>query len=158
MKLSEVISKGIVSLFGVGYIRPASATWGSFASGILLYFYWPELDLQLKILLIIGVFILGTFLSDYLEKSEGLHDPYFIVIDEGVVFVVEPWAPYAELVTAIGNAGHTVSEAILLNGINRMAGVLNGVQGNVRIAGNLYHDSWEQYPFLGTLSSPLVLA
>lgn len=74
---------------------------------------------------------------------------YFLVVDEMVVFTVEPWAPYAELVPAIAAAGHTVTEATLTSGVSRMAGVI-GVQGNVRIAGNLYWDAWESYPFLGT--------
>ena len=74
---------------------------------------------------------------------------YFIVVDEDVVFSVEPWAPYAELVPAIANAGHIVTEGTLTNGVNRMAAVLD-IQSNPRIAGNLYWDAWESYPFLGT--------
>ena len=74
---------------------------------------------------------------------------YFIVIDEDVVFTVEPWAPYGEVAPAIATVGHTVTEGTLLNGVNRMAAVL-GVQGNVRIARNLYWDAWASYPFLGT--------
>jgi hypothetical protein len=74
---------------------------------------------------------------------------YFIVIDQDVVFTVTPWAPYGEIVPAVAAVGHTVSEATLTNGVGRMAAVLE-IQGNLRIAQNLYWDAWAQYPFLGT--------
>ncbi|MCB9593219.1 MAG: zinc dependent phospholipase C family protein [Sandaracinaceae bacterium] len=99
-----------------------------------------------------------TTLLDRAFEVDGPEDPelpvdqyadYFLVIDEDVVFSVEPWAPYAELVPAIAAAGHTVTESTLLSGVNRMAGVID-VQGNPRFARNLYWGAWEQYPFLGT--------
>ena len=74
---------------------------------------------------------------------------YFLVVDQGVVFTVTPWAPYGELAPAIAAAGHTVSEATLTSGVQRMAAVLE-IQGNPRIARSLYWDAWAQYPFLGT--------
>lgn len=74
---------------------------------------------------------------------------YFIVIDQDIVFTVTPWAPYAEIVPAVAAVGHTVSEATLTNGVGRMAAVIQ-IQGNPRIAQNLYWDAWAQYPFLGT--------
>ncbi|MBX3273571.1 MAG: zinc dependent phospholipase C family protein [Sandaracinaceae bacterium] len=74
---------------------------------------------------------------------------YFLVVDHGVALDVEPWGPYGELSAAMAAVGHDVTQSTLINGQGRMSAVLD-VQGNPRIAGNLYWDAWAQYPFLGT--------
>ena len=83
-----LISKALVSLFGIGYIKPLSATWGSLAGGVALYFFWPDLDPWGKASIIILTFALGTILSDKIEKKEKLHDPHFIVMDEIVGMMI----------------------------------------------------------------------
>ncbi|MDP2690886.1 MAG: phosphatidylglycerophosphatase A [bacterium] len=87
-RTTRLVSLLIASFFGAGYIRPASATWGSLASGISLFLFWPLLDLATKVTLIVVVFLLGVFLSDQIEKKEKIHDPYFIVIDEVVGMMI----------------------------------------------------------------------
>ncbi len=82
------MEKLIVSFFGVGYIRPLSATWGSLASGFVLYWFWPHLQFEIKLAAIIFTFLLGWFLSHRVEKHSGLHDPHFIVIDEVVGMMI----------------------------------------------------------------------
>ena len=83
-----VLAKAIASLGGVGYIRPASATWGSLATGIVLFFLFPEMTLVQKGILILVVFICGVLIADYIEKQQQLHDPHFIVIDEAVGMMI----------------------------------------------------------------------
>lgn len=81
-------AKSIVSLGGVGFIKPASATWGSlFAMGVL-YYVFPGMMLFYKCLLIGIIFCLGVILADYLEKQTAAHDPHFVVIDEFVGMMI----------------------------------------------------------------------
>lgn len=84
----NTFAKIIVSLGGVGYIKPASGTFGSALAGLILFFLWPELDLIWKGVIIVLVFIVGTLLSDQIEKSGKLHDPHFVVIDEAVGMMI----------------------------------------------------------------------
>ena len=81
---SLVAMKGIVSLLGVGFLRPASATLGSLAAGLLLYPFWPTLSSTTKLQAILIIFIIGWFFSQKIEQAEHLHDPHFIVIDEAL--------------------------------------------------------------------------
>jgi phosphatidylglycerophosphatase A len=83
----------IVSLFGIGFIRPISATWGSLATGIGLYFIWPTVQLDTKIIIITSTFLLGWYTSNKILKNangkfQNLHDPYYIVIDETVGMMI----------------------------------------------------------------------
>jgi len=87
-KRKLILSKVIVSLLGVGYLKPLSATWGSLASGIILYLFWPSLELWMKAIIIIITFCIGAWLADKIEKSDKLHDPHFIVIDEVVGMMI----------------------------------------------------------------------
>jgi len=97
LHMSLIPEKTIVSLLGVGYLRPASGTIGSFASGILLYWLWPDLLLWQKGLITLIVFLLGCWCADRIEKKEKLHDPHFVVIDEAVgmmittAFIAQVW-------------------------------------------------------------------
>ena len=86
--LLDKIQFAIVSFGGVGFIRPASATWGSLAAGILLYFIYPPLPFYFKLALIVLIFTLGVFLADHIEKKHNVHDPHFIVIDEVVGMLI----------------------------------------------------------------------
>lgn len=83
-----IIQKAIVSLFGTGYIKPFSASWGSLAAGIFLFFFWPGLSIEIKLAIIFLTFILGVVLSDQIEKNGRVHDPHFIVIDELVGMMI----------------------------------------------------------------------
>lgn len=80
--------KAIVSLLGVGYIRPLSATWGSLAAGVILYAFWPGLDLWMKALIIVITFVIGWIFTEQIEAGEKLHDPHFVVIDEAVGMMI----------------------------------------------------------------------
>lgn len=76
---------------------------------------------------------------------------YFLVIDEEVELAVAPWAPYEPLPAVIADAsgGHVVTADTLMRAMSRMSGVVD-FQGNPRLAGRLYWDAWESFPFLGT--------
>jgi len=87
-KLRGILLRLIVSFFWIGYIRPFSATWGSLASGIALYFFWPDVDPLIKAQSILLVFIFGWVLSYHVEKQSKTHDPYYIVIDEVVGMMI----------------------------------------------------------------------
>ena len=76
------------SFFGVGHIKPFSASWASLLSGVLLYFFWPSLAIAVKIMLILVIFTLGCLAADYLERKSKRHDPSFIVIDEVVGMMI----------------------------------------------------------------------
>lgn len=87
-KYQITIATLLASFFWVGYLKPFSATWGSLAAGIVLYNFWPNVTTPMKIVVILAIFLLGWFLSNYLEKQTKKHDPYFIVIDEVVGMMI----------------------------------------------------------------------
>lgn len=78
----------IASLGGVGYLHPGSGTWGSLASGLLLYFWWPAVSLPLKIMLIVLACALGSMIADRVQRISKTHDPYFFVIDEFIGMMI----------------------------------------------------------------------
>jgi len=82
------LSQLFVSFLGVGYIRPFSASWGSLVSGIVLFFFWPALEIWIKLVVVLAVFFLGSVMSGRLERDEHIHDPHFIVIDEVVGMMI----------------------------------------------------------------------
>jgi phosphatidylglycerophosphatase A len=84
----NIFAKIIVSLGGFGFIKPASGTIGSAVSGLVLYFFWPELALIWKGLIILLTFLIGCYLSDLIERNGKLHDPHFVVIDEAVGMMI----------------------------------------------------------------------
>ncbi len=86
--MKEFLAKSIVSLGGVGFIRPASATWGSLVAGIVLYFAAPYGTPLLRVTAAVAIFCFGWWLSNYIEKKTQLHDPYFVVIDELVGMMI----------------------------------------------------------------------
>src|SRR5690606_5539504 len=75
---------------------------------------------------------------------------YFLV-DHGVSFTVEAWAPYAALPEVIADAsgGHVVGEETLMTAMARME-IVTLAQSRVRRFGELYWTAWESFPFLGT--------
>lgn len=80
--------KALVSFGGVGYIKPFSASWGSLAAGAVLFFIWPGLSVQIKLMITVVTFLVGVWCSDKIEKSCHIHDPHFIVIDEVVGMMI----------------------------------------------------------------------
>lgn len=86
--MKNLLINTVVTFFGAGYLKPFSATWGSLASGIVLYFFWPEIGWEIKMLIIIGTFLLGWFCSTQVEKRDHSHDPSMIVIDEVVGMMI----------------------------------------------------------------------
>lgn len=75
-------AKIIASLGGIGFIKPLSATWGSALAGVLLYFTYPFLSLNEKVIFLSVVIILGIIISEYISKKTKEKDPHYIVIDE----------------------------------------------------------------------------
>lgn len=76
-KLKYIIASG----FGTGYSPFASGTVGSLAA-LLLYIFIP-LDDYLWLSICIIVFVIGTWVSGFVEKDRG-KDPGIVVIDEFV--------------------------------------------------------------------------
>lgn len=87
-RYSTFIAKSIASLFGVGYFWPFPATWGSAAVGIVLYFFWPGIPVEIKLVITVMMFILGVYLASLIERAENIHDPSFVVIDEAVGMMI----------------------------------------------------------------------
>ncbi|MGE3278879.1 MAG: phosphatidylglycerophosphatase A [Candidatus Altimarinota bacterium] len=88
MNLKDFSVNAVVTFFGSGYLRPMSATWGSFTSGLVLFSFWPFLDQPIKLGVILTTFILGVKLSDYVEQRDKVKDPKHIVIDEVVGMMI----------------------------------------------------------------------
>lgn len=88
MNFKDLSINIVVTMFGAGYIRPLSATWGSLASGLILFSFWPFTGGWLKGFLIAVTFIIGGKLSDYVEKRDRVKDPKHIVIDELVGMMI----------------------------------------------------------------------
>lgn len=73
----------ITTIFGLGYIKIAPGTFGSFISTVLIYFLRHLLNLTEFIFLTIIIFIIGLLATkEVLKYTE--HDPSFVVIDEMV--------------------------------------------------------------------------
>ena len=88
IKLTDNLLLFLVSFAGLGFIKPASATWGSLGAGVILFFFYPNWPYLLKILIIVTIFIFGVLAADYIERKRNLHDPHFIVIDEVVGMMI----------------------------------------------------------------------
>ena len=78
------LTKFLVSIFFVGYIKFAPGTWGTLVSLLIMYILFNILSLPLIILLIIFIFLF--FISNYLindfSSITNSHDSKHIVIDE----------------------------------------------------------------------------
>lgn len=84
----RLLNKAFVSFLGVGYLRPASATFGSLAAALVLFWSWPLVIFEIKLLLIIVLFLVACSICDQVERDEKKHDPHFIVIDEVVGMMI----------------------------------------------------------------------
>ena len=72
----------LATWFGIGFIRPASGTWGSFAA---LPFAWIIVSVGGPILLLFStilITLIGLWSAHFYEKFSGEHDSSDIVIDE----------------------------------------------------------------------------
>lgn len=70
------------SLGGVGYLRPASGTWGSLLAAAVLFFFWPALAVGTKVAIIVAGIVLGSLLANSIQRLTKTKDPYFFVVDE----------------------------------------------------------------------------
>jgi len=75
------ISRLLASFLYTGFIPKAPGTWGSLA-GLIIWWFIPIEDVLFQITLILLVFLLGVFVSEYIIRETGEADPQFIVIDE----------------------------------------------------------------------------
>ena len=78
------LTKFLVSIFFVGYIKFAPGTWGTLVSLLLMYILFNILSLPLIILTIIFIFIffIANYLINYFSLITNSHDSKHIVIDE----------------------------------------------------------------------------
>lgn len=85
------LAEGIATFARVGYIRPASGTWGSAAA---LPFVWVLHEAGGFVLVIVAtlvVFVLGLWATQVMTAGEKDHDPSEIVIDEVVGQWIALW-------------------------------------------------------------------
>ena len=78
----EKIAKYIVSLGGVGFLKPASGTWGTLVSMPIAYFLASCFSPSSLILFSIPVFLIGWYFTAIYEKHSDKHDASEVVIDE----------------------------------------------------------------------------
>jgi len=83
--------KLIATFFHVGYMKPASGTWGSLAALPAFYvvnsIFGPFITMMLTLLL----FVVGLWATGEMTKGGGDHDPSEIVIDEVVGQWIALW-------------------------------------------------------------------
>ena len=80
-----------LSVFGIGFIPKAPGTWGTVAMLPLLYLFTIlETPRFLLIPFIVVVTVISSFLSEYVQKKNEIHDPSWIVIDE-VLGIAVAW-------------------------------------------------------------------
>ena len=97
------MSRLVASVLGVGYLRPAPGTWGSFAA-LVLAFLLAKAGASLFVLALIAVVALAFWsISDLISKlgEPGPHDPSWVVIDE----VAGQWIALLPVVLGAANNG-----------------------------------------------------
>ena len=85
------LTKFLVSIFFVGYIKFAPGTWGTLASLLIMYILFNTLSLPLIILATIFIFLffISNYLINYFSLITKSHDSKHIVIDELLgVFII----------------------------------------------------------------------
>ncbi len=85
------LTKFLVSIFFVGYIKFAPGTWGTLVSLLVMYILFNILSLPLIVLAIIFIFLffISNYLINYFSLITNSHDSKNIVIDELLgVFVI----------------------------------------------------------------------
>tara|TARA_B100001057_G_scaffold416759_1_gene434997 strand:- start:1 stop:477 length:477 start_codon:yes stop_codon:yes gene_type:complete len=77
------LNKFISTFFYVGFLRPASGTWGSLAGIILAYILLIKLGFSTFLIILLFTIIVGFWSTkNYVQKSSEKSDPSEIVIDE----------------------------------------------------------------------------
>ncbi|MFL2543108.1 MAG: phosphatidylglycerophosphatase A [Alphaproteobacteria bacterium] len=85
------LTKFLVSIFFVGYIKFAPGTWGTLVSLLIMYILFNILSLPLIILATIFIFLffISNYLINYFTLITNSHDSKHIVIDELLgVFII----------------------------------------------------------------------
>ena len=73
----------VATFFGAGFLPVAPGTVGSLAA-LPLAFALLHMDILVATLIVIGLYFLGLWSANHLEKVSGQHDAQMIVIDEVV--------------------------------------------------------------------------
>ena len=78
------LTKFLVSIFFVGYIKFAPGTWGTLVSLLIMYILFNILSLPIITLAIIFIFLffISNYLINYFSLITNSHDSKHIVIDE----------------------------------------------------------------------------
>lgn len=91
----------IATMAGVGFLRPASGTWGSAAAIPLAWVIHATLGFPGLALLTVGAFLLGWWATAQHVTATGTHDPSEVVIDE----LVGQWIALWPLSAGLWHAG-----------------------------------------------------
>jgi phosphatidylglycerophosphatase A len=75
-----LVALALASAFGVGYVPLAPGTWGS-AVGLVLWLFLPASPL-VQAVVIVALFIVGSWSGSVAEQHFGRTDPGQVVIDE----------------------------------------------------------------------------
>jgi phosphatidylglycerophosphatase A len=70
-----------------GYLPKAPGTWGSLV-GLLIFFLLHTLDVSTYLIVLAGLFLVGTFAAGEAEKIMDHKDPGLVVIDEIVGMLI----------------------------------------------------------------------
>ena len=100
MTLAQMIG----TVGGVGYMRPASGTWGSLAALPLAWVLYVIAGPWLVILATIVVFALGVWATRQMTAGSDNHDPSEIVVDE----VVGQWIALLPVLIGAAHMGAPV--------------------------------------------------
>ena len=78
----NTLAKYIVSLGGVGFLRPFSGTWGTLATMPVAYLLAYNFSPSSLIIFSIPIFLIGWYFTAIYEKHSDKHDASEVVIDE----------------------------------------------------------------------------
>lgn len=87
--MRNVVIKGLATVGGVGFMPVAPGTWATVIGIVLSYFLAS--NLMVYSLVLVVLFILGTFSSGIVEKELHERDPGIVVIDEVVGVMLALW-------------------------------------------------------------------
>jgi phosphatidylglycerophosphatase A len=82
------LANTVATFFGIGYLKPGPGTWASLATVLLwlavVQTLHPSAQVLLAILFAVVVFVIaaGVPAATIAERTNGRHDPGFVVIDE----------------------------------------------------------------------------
>lgn len=93
------------TVFYVGYLKPASGTWGSLAALPLAWLVFQAGGMTLFFLAIIAAYTGGYFATKWMIDGADNHDPSEIVIDE----VVGQWIALAPIMIGASITGAAVT-------------------------------------------------